>query len=66
MATNEHIKFARQGELEYFENRLFQRNYYEHIIRNEEELNKIREYIRLNPLMWDKDKNNPMNFVLSS
>lgn len=37
---------------------VWQRNYYEHIIRNELELNKIREYIISNPLMWERDRNN--------
>jgi len=37
----------------------WQRNYYEHVVRNEDELNKIREYIRNNPLKWDLDKENP-------
>jgi putative transposase len=35
----------------------WQRNYYEHIIRNEPELNKIREYIINNPLSWETDEN---------
>jgi putative transposase len=39
--------------------KFWQRNYYEHVIRNEDELNKIREYIRNNPLKWDLDKENP-------
>lgn len=39
--------------------KLWQRNYYEHIIRNEDELNKIREYIVQNPVMWDEDNENP-------
>ena len=39
--------------------KFWQRNYYEHIIRNEDELNKIREYIQNNPLRWDLDKENP-------
>jgi REP element-mobilizing transposase RayT len=38
---------------------LWQRNYYEHIIRNENELNKIREYIRNNPIKWEMDYDNP-------
>ena len=38
---------------------VWQRNYYEHIIRDEESLNKIREYIQLNPQMWKRDRNNP-------
>ena len=41
-----------------FEKRLWQRNYYEHIIRNEYSLNRIRQYIRDNPINWDKDRNN--------
>jgi REP element-mobilizing transposase RayT len=40
-------------------NPIWQRNYYDHIIRNEYELNKIREYIQNNPLKWDLDKENP-------
>lgn len=35
----------------------WQRNYYERIIRNEIELNKIREYIMSNPLNWETDEN---------
>lgn len=35
---------------------VWQRNYYEHIIRNERSLNKIREYILQNPYNWEKDE----------
>lgn len=38
---------------------LWQRNYYEHIIRNEYDLEHIRKYISENPLNWAKDENNP-------
>jgi len=41
--------------------KVWQRNYYEHIIRNEKELNEIREYIRYNPLKWTDDEENPGN-----
>lgn len=40
---------------------LWQRNYYEHIIRNIDDLNKIREYIIQNPLKWALDRENPEN-----
>ncbi len=40
---------------------LWQRNYYEHIIRNERELNAIRQYTIDNPKNWGKDKDNPVN-----
>lgn len=36
--------------------KLWQRNYYEHIIRDEGDLNRIRKYIRNNPANWTKDK----------
>ena len=36
----------------------WQRNYYDHIIRNEKSLEKIREYIFHNPAMWSRDRNN--------
>jgi len=38
---------------------VWQRNYYEHIIRNENELNAIRQYIIDNLKNWEKDENNP-------
>jgi REP element-mobilizing transposase RayT len=38
---------------------VWQRNYYEHIIRNDDELARIREYIVDNPLKWELDRENP-------
>lgn len=42
-----------------FRNKLWQRNYFEHIIRNEMQLNQVREYIATNPLRWEQDSGNP-------
>lgn len=39
--------------------KIWQRNYYERIIRNEKEYLKIKEYIKSNPTMWGRDRNNP-------
>jgi REP element-mobilizing transposase RayT len=39
--------------------KLWQRNYYEHIIRNEDELIRISEYVLDNPARWAEDDNNP-------
>ena len=39
--------------------RVWQRNYYEHIIRDERTLEDIREYIANNPLIWAFDHENP-------
>lgn len=40
---------------------VWQRNYYEHIIRDERTLGRIREYIINNPLQWALDRENPVN-----
>ena len=36
----------------------WQSNYYEHIVRDEQSLFNIREYIKNNPANWDNDRNN--------
>jgi len=41
----------------------WQRDYYEHVIRNERELNAIREYIVNNPLQWMLDRDHPDNIA---
>ena len=37
---------------------IWQRNYYEHVIRDERDLNRIREYIQSNPANWEGDREN--------
>lgn len=37
---------------------LWQRNYYEHVITNEDEFNRIRDYIEQNPFYWAEDPEN--------
>ena len=49
-----------------FDKRLWQRNYYEHIIRNEETLNCIRRYIAENPIRWAFDRENPFAVEIES
>lgn len=39
--------------------KVWQRNYYEHIIRNDRSLEQIREYIETNPIRWEMDRENP-------
>jgi len=39
----------------------WQPRFYDHIIRNDESLAKIREYIRTNPAMWERDRNNDID-----
>ena len=42
-----------------YEGILWQRDYYEHIVRDRTGLARIREYIESNPLRWDLDRENP-------
>lgn len=42
---------------------VWQRNYYEHVIRNEDDLNIVRQYIQNNPLQWDTDDYHPSKLV---
>jgi putative transposase len=38
---------------------VWQRNYYEHVIRDEIALSRIRDYIQTNPIRWALDRENP-------
>ena len=55
MSTNECIREIKCGKLPPFKKHLWQRNYFEHIIRNEKSLIQIREYIQNNPNSWKED-----------
>ncbi|WP_257789787.1 transposase [Prosthecochloris sp. GSB1] len=39
--------------------KIWQRNYFERIIRNEREFYNIRAYVRNNPINWERDDENP-------
>ncbi|PIP37481.1 MAG: hypothetical protein CO107_06885 [Deltaproteobacteria bacterium CG_4_9_14_3_um_filter_51_14] len=59
MTTNAYIHGVKTNGGAPFPGKLWQRNYYEHIIRNDDELNRIREYIVNNPAKWALDRENP-------
>ena len=59
MTTNEYMRGVKTRSWTPFAGRLWQRNYYEHIVRCENELTRIREYIANNPLQWEMDRENP-------
>lgn len=54
LVIHECLDFAKTNDK--FMGKLWQRNYYEHIIRDEGDLDRIRKYIRNNPANWSKDK----------
>ncbi len=59
MTTNDYMMGVRDHGFEPFRNRLWQRNYYEHIIRSDRDLDRIRDYITANPSQWFHDDENP-------
>ena len=61
MTTNAYINGAKKHDWPPFPGKLWQRNYYEQVIRNDRELRNIRQYIRDNPAKWDADNENPAN-----
>jgi putative transposase len=56
ISTNEYTVGVKNLGWPPFPGKLWQRNYWEHIIRNEMELNRIKEYILNNPTQWESDK----------
>ena len=60
-STNEYIGGVKQSGWIPFDGKLWQRNYYDHIIRDEKSFEQIREYVINNPLRWNIDDENPDN-----
>jgi len=58
MTTNEYIRNVKTNNWPSFNKHLWQRSFYDHVIRNENELTLIREYIVNNPKKWDLDIDN--------
>jgi REP element-mobilizing transposase RayT len=58
-ATVEYVHGVKAKGWTKFRQRLWQRNYYEHVIRDETGLDRIRRYIEENPLRWAVDDENP-------
>jgi putative transposase len=55
MTSNEYINRVKECGWEPFGGKVWQRNYYEHIIRNDIDLMRIRKYIQDNPTKWEMD-----------
>ncbi len=55
MTTNEYINHVRGDGWPPFARRLWQRNYYEHVVRDEADLERVRQYIDGNPGRWAED-----------
>jgi len=55
MTTNEYIRGVKNNNWQRFEKRIWQLRYWDHIIRNDLELSRIRRYIQNNSQNWQKD-----------
>jgi len=58
ITTQQYTHAVKEALVEPFDRRLWQRNYYERIIRNEDELDRVQKYIRDNTLNWESDPEN--------
>lgn len=56
MTTNEYVRMVRQGVLPPFREKLWQRSFYDHIIRNYDDYLRVWNYIDTNPARWAEDK----------
>ena len=61
MTTNEYIRNVKSNDWKRFNGKLWQRNYWEHIIRNQKAYQNISEYIINNPSKWNTDTLNTSN-----
>ena len=59
ITTNNYIDKVINSNWPKFSEHIWQRGYYDRVIRNENELNSLREYIHYNPLSWKNDDENP-------
>lgn len=53
--TNEYIRGVKRGWYPAFDQHIWQRSYYDHIVRSRAEYRQIWQYIEENPLKWELD-----------
>ena len=54
--TIEYIKLVKSGLAAPFDGKLWQRSFYDHVIRNQQDFDEIYRYISENPTRWEFDK----------
>lgn len=55
------VNQSTNGSINASPTKIWQKSFYDHVIRNEKDLQRIREYIFNNPLNWEMDSLNPKN-----
>ena len=63
MTTNAYYRAVKAGRAAELERRLWQRSFYDRVIRGDTEWERITNYIHANPVRWAEDKENPENVV---
>jgi hypothetical protein len=64
MTTNEYLRRVKCNGWPRLNRRLWQRDYYEHIVRDDEKLFHARGYILRNPARWSLDRENAVHVGL--
>ena len=59
LTTHEYVVGVKQNGWPAFDGKIWQRDYHDHIVRDEAALNNIRRYIADNPFRWEQDEENP-------
>ena len=54
-STIEYVKMVNDGTLPPFEKQIWQRSFYDHVIRNRDDYDEIYKYIYENPMKWQFD-----------
>jgi REP element-mobilizing transposase RayT len=57
--TYDYISGVKTEEWPTFDGRLWQRNYWEHVVRHERDYDRIADYIETNPSLWNEDTLHP-------
>ncbi len=63
VTTNQYIGGVKHHQWHPFDKKLWQQSFHDHVIRNDQDLNRVREYIHNNPLKWALDEDNPDNWA---
>ena len=59
LSSNEYIRGVRAYGWPSFDQMLWQRSFYDHVIRDDRDMARVRDYISNNPLQWAMDEENP-------
>jgi len=63
MTTKKYADGVKQSGWPSFPGKLWQRNYYEPVVRDSDELVRIQQYVLDNPHRWEFDRKNPQHLI---